>query len=278
MSTTAGTTRATLSSLLSVNVHPLATHRWAEARLAVDNREVAALAVAWSIAQQRCGGAPQYFTAWSERHAGGPPHSTDMLACLEAFLGSESIGTRASPAHHLHLEGFVAEHIWYLLTVENAVGFAPPVRVDGPDWSVTDSGGDGLAIYRNGDTLAFRLWESKAHTGSGSVDDVVTGACRQITSRAMRYLARFSKIGQHLSDADLQHFYGLLPEMWRRGDRQAGFGVSVATTSTETERCFDGLPSYWSFTHDDQRQGLVVLIDDFGAFAETVREQLWKGL
>ena len=261
-----------------VTVHKEPTHHWAEAHLPTANRASAALRVATHIAWERCGGAHQYFDAWLARHGGGPPHPPELLDCLVAFLASESIGTPAARACAEHLEGFVAEHIWHLLTTENALTYGIPVRVDGPDWSVTDSGGDGLAVYRPDGTLVFRLWESKAHTGAGTVRDVVNGACRQVDSKALRYLARFSKVGQSLDDPELQEFYGCLPELWRRAAREAGAGISVATTSDETSECFGNCPNYWQFTHDDQRQGLVVKIEDYAAFAELVREELWKGL
>lgn len=268
----------TLSHLMTVELHSTTTHRWGEARLAVERRKMAAFRVALHIAWIRCGGAPQYLNAWLDRYQGGPTHDPDLLACLVAFLGSESIGTPAEPAKDVHLEGFVAEHVWHLLTLENALGVGYPVRVDGPDWSVTDSGGDGLVVYRYDGAYAFRLWESKAHTGAGAVRDVVNGACRQIDSKALRYLARFSKVGQSIEDPDLQRFYGRMPEMWRNADRDAGGGISVATASAAIEDCFGGFANYWAFTRGDQRQGLVVVIDDFSTFAKAVREQVWKGL
>jgi hypothetical protein len=267
-----------LSSLMTVELHKDSTHQWSDARLPAEHREMAAFRVAFQIAWHRCGGAMQYLGAWLDRYQGGPPHDPDLLACLEAFLGSDSIGTRAAPAREDHVEGFVAEHVWYLLTLENALGFGRPLRIDGPDWSVTDSGGDGLAVYRSGDVLMFRLWESKAHTGAGPVRDVVNGACRQVDSKALRYLARFSKVGQSIEHTELQRFYGRLPEMWRNADRRAGGGISVATASAGADSAFVGLPNYWAFTYDDQRQGLVVVIDDFAKFAQAVREHVWKGL
>ena len=157
------------------------------------SRASAARLVATHIARERCGGAPQYFDAWLARHGGGPPHPPDLLDCLVAMVASESIGKPPKGGSDEHIEGFVAEHIWHLLTIENALTFGVPVRVDGPDWSVTDSGGDGLAIYRSNGSLVFRLWESKAHTSDGTVREVVNGACRQVDSNALRYLARFSK-------------------------------------------------------------------------------------
>jgi hypothetical protein len=242
------------------------------------SRASAALLVATHIARERCGGAPQYFDAWLARHRGGPPHPSDLLDCLVAMVASESIGKPPEGGSDEHIEGFVAEHMWHLLTMENALTFGIPVRVDGPDWSVTDSGGDGLAIYRRDGTLVFRLWESKAHTADGSVREVVNGACRQVDSNALRYLARFSKVGQGLGDPELQKFYGSLLELWRAAAREAGGGISVATASDTTGDCFGNYPNYWAFGHDDQRQGLVVTIEDYAAFAKQVRQELWNGL
>jgi hypothetical protein len=267
-----------LSDLLEVEVHKDSTHQWVEARLPAVNRASAALLVATHIARERCGGAPQYFDAWLTRHGGGPAHPPDLLDCLVAMVASESIGLPPDGASELHIQGFVAEHIWHLLTTENALTFGVPVRVDGPDWSVTDNGGDGLAIYRSNGTLVFRLWESKAHTAESTVRDVVNGACRQVNSNALRYLARFSKVGQGLGDPELQQFYGTLLELWRAAAREAGGGVSVATASDSTADCFGNYPSYWAFGHDDQRQGLVVTIEDYADFAKQVRQELWKGL
>jgi len=100
-----------------------------------------------------------------------------LLDCLMALIASESIGPPPDGGKNedRHLEGFVAEHIWYLLTTENALTYGVPVRVDGPDWSVTDSGGDGLAVYRSGGALVFRLWESKAHTSDGTARAITEG-------------------------------------------------------------------------------------------------------
>lgn len=267
-----------LSDLLVITMHRDPTHHWVEARLPAVNRASAALLVATHIARERCGGAPQYFDAWLARHDGGPPHPPDLRECLVAMVASESIGLPPDGAIDLHIQGFVAEHIWHLLVMENALTFGVPVRVDGPDWSVTDSGGDGLAIYRSNGTLVFRLWESKAHTAKGAVRDVVNNACLQVDSNALRYLARFSKVGQGLGDPELQQFYGSLLELWRAAAREAGGGISVTTASNATAGSFGNYPSYWAFVHDDQRQGLVVTIEDYAAFAKQVRQGLWNGL
>jgi len=125
-----------LSDLLEVTVHKDPTHHWVEARLPAVNRASAVLLVATHIARERCGGAPQYFDAWLARHGGGPPHPPDLLDCLAALVASESIGLPPKVGSDEHVEGFVAEHIWHLLTIENALTLGVPVRVDGPYWSV----------------------------------------------------------------------------------------------------------------------------------------------
>jgi hypothetical protein len=89
--------------------------------------------------------------------------------------------------------------------------------------------------------------------------------------------ARFSKGGQSLDDPELREFYGRLPELWRYAAREAGGGISVATASDSFSDCFGNYAQYWQFTHDDQRQGLVVAIEDYGVFAKMVREELWHG-
>ena len=252
-----------LSTLFDAQVHLDTHHRRAELRLEPARTDQVVFWLAAHIASIRCGNTPQYFNAWLTRWLGGPPHPPELRECLEAFLGSESIGTADEPASDDHLEGFVAEHVWHALVLEDFTGFVAPLRVDGPDWSVTDSGGDGLSIHRVNVALVFRLWESKAHSSDGDVREVVNGACRQLTSRALRYLARFSLVGQALFDDELRLFYGQLVEYWRNASAEAGSGVSVTTTSTAPAvDSFGNFHRYWDFTDQEQRQGLLVVIDD----------------
>lgn len=60
--------------------------------------------------------------------------------------------------------------------------------------------------------------------------------------------------------------------------REAGGGISVATASDATADCFRNYQNYRVFGHDGQRQGLVVTIEDYAAFAKQVRQELWNGL
>lgn len=235
--------------------------------------------VARTIARSRLGNSPQYLDAWEERRQGGPEHPADRRDVLAAHIASESIGTPDEPAAQSHLQGLVAEYVWYEAVRQGEIPVETEiVRIEEPSWSVSDAGGDGLVIFNFDRELRFCIWESKAHEGESDVRDVVSGACRQLDKKAIRYLARMSKIGQSFLDGDLRVFYGRLAELWRNQTDTAAGGVSVTTKHSDVDDCFDNLGSYWSFEGSRQRQGIVVVIDDFPSFAAGVRERLWSGL
>lgn len=233
----------TLSSMLTIKRYMGSDRRTLEARLKPANRDEATFLIARSIVKNRCSNAPQYVDAWLNRYNGGPSHSPEFLDCLIAHIASDSIGTPTEPANEIHLQGLVAEHIWHVLSSEDALGFGPPILSE-VGWSPIDHGGDGIVVVGCAGTYSFRLWESKAHTGQKAVRTIVNGACDQLTSNALRYLARYSKIGQAIGDLDLQTFCGNMPEMWIQGDRCAGGGVSVTTQETPSVDCFSNLPDY----------------------------------
>ena len=157
-------------------------------------------------------------------------------------------------------------------------GLGRPVRVEGHDWSVTDPGGDGLTVYLAGSGFCFRLWESKYHGHEAAVRDTVNAACRQVETRALSYLTRFSLVAQYLTDdPPLATFYGQLAELWADKSPAAGVGISVGSDSSqEQESCFDGIGVYFGLAAD-QHQGHISLIGDFEEFAIDVRRFLWKG-
>lgn len=254
-------------------------HRWMLVRSQTPVWERTALRVAVHIAQLRCGGSPHLFTAWLNRIKGGDSHPPELHEVLVAQVASESIGTEEEPTPATHLEGFVAEHIWHALISELGGALGHAIRVEEPSWSVTDAGGDGLAVFQTGETFAFRLWESKSHTSDHPVRETVQRAGQQVTLRAMRYLARYSKVGQELDDVDLASFYGRLSELWRSADPASGFGVSVCTLPTvDITNPFDHLDGVGEFGDPTQREGLLVVVEDFAGFATRVREHLWNGL
>lgn len=239
----------------------------------------AATWLAVHVAKLRCGGSTHLFDSWLQRAEGGPPHTDSLRECLLPYIASENIGTPEHPASAPHLHGFLAEHIWHAVVSQIAFSLDLPCRVEEPSWSVTDAGGDGLAVFRAGSDFAFRLWESKHHSRPDGVHETVNRAGGQIRDNAMRYLARYSKIGQTLPDAHMAAFYGRLVELWNGADQAAGGGVSVCLSeSAQSEQAFDGLSLCWGLDDTDQHEGILAKIEDYELFSSEVREVLWKGL
>jgi len=240
--------------------------------------EAAAL-LAEGIAQRRLGGNPRLRDLWAEqRRTPGSKIADDRDSSLLEAMLLENIGTPDAPATSVHLGGLVAESIWYEVITKVDEGLGLPIRVEGHDWSATDPGGDGLTVYGSDDGYRFTLWESKHHGAVAPVRDTVNGACRQMKSRSLSYLARFSLIAQQITSSDeLAAFYGQLPELWVDHDPAAGVGVSVGTgAGSDIIDCFGNITSYFELD-DDQLHGHLHVVSDFGALAQAVQDEIWKG-
>jgi hypothetical protein len=241
--------------------------------------EDAATALAEAIAERRIAVNPRLHEVWTSRHAGrrtDPVEGTD-LELLEASL-LENIGTPSNPAAARHLHGLIAEAVWFEVIEATDAGLGLPLRIEGHDWSVNDPGGDGLTVYATPHGFCFRLWESKYHGTSAAVRETANLACRQLRDRSLSYLSRFSLIAQDLAgEAPLATFYGRLPELWVNNDPAAGVGINVAASDdADTDRDFDDVPSYFDL-EPTQHQAALHLVADVVRFAETVRNQIWKG-
>ena len=243
-----------------------------------DQEATAAFALACNIASRRLRN-DRIFVVWHRRAAGETddlPGDVDGRVLAATLL--ENVGTPAAPAAPEHLHGLIAEAIWLNVVADTDVGLGTPLRVEGHDWSATDPGGDGLTIYVDGDGYCYRLWESKYHGSEGPIRDTVNGACRQVGTRALSYLARFSLVEQYLTeDQPLATFYGRLAELWADKDPAAGVGIVVGSDrSRNEEECFERITEYFELPAD-QHQGHLNFVGDFPAFAESVRRVLWRG-
>lgn len=238
----------------------------------------AAIAVAVGIATRRVRD-PRLLESWRLRATGEgdePPSERDSLVLAATLL--ENVGTPDAPASDSHLRGLVAEALWVDLVSENDIGPGTLIRIEGHDWSSTDPGGDGLTVYEEGDGYCYRLWESKYHGSEAPIRETVNEACRQIGERALKYLARFSLVEQHIvTDRNLATFYGRLAELWVDRDPAAGVGIAIgAKPPREEADCFDHVIRYFGLTAQ-QHQGHLHVVGEFSAFAERVRQMLWKG-
>lgn len=114
--------------------------------------------------RHRCGATSAY-EVWERSITQDATLSAADRRRIDPFLTSV-FGTPEAPAPADHLEGHVAEVLSYLLTLEIAYDERNLRNAEGPGFSVTETGGDGLAIWQTEDgRLVFRIWEIKKDSG-----------------------------------------------------------------------------------------------------------------
>lgn len=258
------------------------THSWTLVNQDSHKSPIEALASALAdrIMEHRCIACPCHYKAWKQHVEGGPPPGGSSKDALIAFIKPAfGLPTDPEPVLPDHLEGFVAEQLWYFLSLE--VPLEEIVRIERPGFLATDPGGDGLVIHRvRAGHLMFRLWEIKKCTGDSPVSATVNTAYNQLNSKATEYLARYTAIGQELPNAELAEFYGQLIDFWVEARPEAAAGVSV-TTSTEhaPQQCFTTFGQQFPrFVNPVRLRGMLTAIENFPAFAVKVRDMIWIGL
>jgi hypothetical protein len=230
-----------------------------------------------ALAARRLSPTPFRFFSWLSHLAWNEPIDPPVAEHLRVPL-LVNLGTRQEPGNEDHALGLVAETLWYELTRATTTPDGSPLLVEAHDWSVTDPGGDGLAVYRIGGDLRFTLWESKAHYSAQDVRQTVNGACRQLRSRAPDYLGRFSVVAQRLApDEETARFLCLMSEHWADRSPSARVAVSVSTqVGANCSDCFKSMTNYFDFP-DDRHSGRLFRISDYRKFALGVRELIWRG-
>jgi hypothetical protein len=254
------------------------THTWV---LISHDKEMApidslASCLADKIVEIRCIRCEHHYNTWKERASGGSPLSPSSAAALTAFI-KPIFGLENEPKPESHLEGAVAQYLWYFLTLEAS----SELTVERPGFEATDHGGDGMAIHRTQEGhLMFRLWEIKKCTGESPVSSTVNTAYNQLNSKATEYLARYMATGQETSDAELSEFYGKLVDLWIDASPEAAAGVSVATNKNNVPMtCFTTFGDQFPrFKIPKRLRGMLTAIEDFPEFSSKVQRAIWKGL
>lgn len=202
-----------------------------------------------------------------------------LIVFLEPQLGHPE-ATRQE--HDERAQGAISEFLWYELVRHRSERGRKIAKIEGPGFAVTDPGGDGLVVYESeSGFLAFRLWEIKKHIGRSNVSETVGNAQRQLNTRALSYLARYTSVSQQLTDRpDLQQFYATLVDKWQEMDDAAGAGVAVATSCFGAQDdCFTGLPNRFPhLKNGDRLEGLLSALGEFAQFVDMVKDEIWRGL
>lgn len=247
-------------------------------------------AMAWIVAEalmkQRCGSTVKAFDLWRQATLAGTKLASPERQLVVAFAEPVFNPQLVSKAYH-GVTGHIGEWLWYLLALESP---DVPARVKeylaAPKDTVTDSGGDGLVIYRaaTGPTpiLLFRLWEMKKYTGADdSITDTVTGAFKQLSEHGHGYVRSQLAWAEKNVAGDVGPFISQLVELWISGDPSGGAGVSVAANATAAPKnsAFTTVHKHIPhLAHPGQLEGLVITVDDFEEFAAHVQELVWTAL
>lgn len=251
----------------------------------IGNIDDIAITLAFEIVSFRCRRLdPRFINAWKDRVDNNSVLTREEQAVLRGML----VPTFGEPNQKFttqgkidHLEGFIGEWLWYFLMIENTILDIKHIEV--PGFKSTDPGGDALVIHKQstGD-LFFRLWEMKkfAPNQPGQrINSTITRACNQLNANALEYLARYTAVGQELSDPELEKFCSQLILKWIASDPTASVGVSVATSNSCLDiSCFGDLGDRFPQISNGLIEGMLTGLTDFSIFAEKVQEFVWKGL
>ena len=215
--------------------------QWLRGKLAAPaaaNLQSAVAIVADTAVKWQCRGAVQHYNAWRDAVAQGRQLAPRASRKLVPFI-KPAFGLPDAPPPADHLQGHVAECVWYMLARENVPLGLTLRSIEGPSFLVTTPGGDGLAVYqRADDLLMFRLWEIKKHDSTGGVSRTVSRALRQLDEKAEEYLAQLTTVA-NTYDAELGQLYAALCDLWIDRDERAGAGVAVSTSDQYLPRsCF----------------------------------------
>ncbi len=235
-------------------------------------------ALAWVIAdaimRSRFGSAVSHHQAWRTAALSGQPLSGNERQIVEAFVDT-AFGLPATPKSVDHLEGHVAEWVWFLL-----VGADPGIElISEPKTAPTDGGSDGVVLYRTpGGDLRFTLWEIKKHTSGSPAMSTIRKACVQLAGEGNRYVAMFIGAQQGLP-ADQELLVANMADHWVEGNACAGAGVAVASAAAAPAKPFKQLAKKLPrFDKADQLVGLFGSLPDFAALSQDVRRFVWSAL
>lgn len=246
------------------------------------NSESFAWRLAVGIAARKLALRPDLFVTWLGVAAGCfdkatvPPDSFSRMVDRGILV---NVGEPGRQAHDSHFYGLIGEAVLHEVLWDGTHGKGAPVIVEGHDWSVTDTGGDQLAIYPNSGDFCFRLWESKGRYGATDIGAVVQGAAEQLGSKAAGYLSRFAiATSRTVSDEGLAAFVAHMPDLWVDNDPRAGVGVGVTTHSVPAAATpFAQLTAHFNLP-DSNKGGQLTLLGPLAAYRTTVSKTLWKGV
>lgn len=236
-------------------------------------------ALAWvtarAIMRSRCGNANAVYQLWEDAALAGDVLSGRDHLKVIAFT-TAVFGKPTDKPNEDHVQGHVAEWLWYLLTKERQETDRTIQLLDSPKFSVTEGGGDGFIVWSdNNANYFFRLWELKKHVGKNHVSGTIGTAYKQLSDHGARYLAQL--VSTHSSKpGDVGELCAALVDLWIEADARAGVGVAVTSaTLPGPSRSFTTMGTKFSqFDQPGQLEGLLSTVEDFAKIAKNVRRYI----
>ncbi|MCF6744905.1 hypothetical protein E9529_11550 [Blastococcus sp. KM273128] len=245
--------------------------------LSVEERAAVAWLIADAILRSRCGRASIY-QIWRRAALAGQTLSAEDRRRMTPFV-RDVFGLPDAPGNEDHVEGHVAEWLWYLLMWERNED-RKIVLLEPPKFTVTDSGHDGFIVYAlAGLPLVFRLWELKKQVGTGTVSSTISGAYGQLQTQGERYLAQLVSVHSD-KGGELGELCGQLVDLWVEADNRAGVGVGVTSaTLPPPGKAFSTMGTqFQQFAEPGQLEGLLCAVQEYHDLALAVRSYVWTAL
>lgn len=239
--------------------------------------------LAEAIVSHKC---DQYSHKWSDARRSGSKLAGPERRYVLTFLGAPLNSAPNRSDDTTHLEGLVAEYLWYFSVQNRKEKLRRVKRVEPPGFLPTDPGGDGLVVYELDSGLTcFRLWEIKKDTSAAGPRSKASEIYRQLNANALSYLARYSKVRQDLEETDpaLATLYAQLVELYDRQDYRMGVGAAIATSESSAINvgdCFISMPQSFSqmAKSGDQLEGMLHGVGDYSEFCRRIKEHIWTVL
>lgn len=240
-------------------------------------------ALAYCIMGIRCPVDSEHFKWWDQAVRGIRTNSDNEKLILTAYIRA-SLGIETDPLPEEQVQALVAETLWYEIVSNTQANEGLPIKVEEPHFTVTEPGGDGLAVYRKADGgYLFRLWEVKKHNSDSNATHKITKGSEQLRDNGAGYLAKWSKIEQEVDHTHpgLSLFYARLVNMWIAASPDAKAGISVTkkgSSSITTTPIASARAKLTRLVHDSQVEAMVISIPDFTLLASKVRRIIWNGI
>jgi hypothetical protein len=239
--------------------------------------------IAKTIVKIRCGDATNHYDWWVGK-ASGQLKLTELQSKILCSFLLPSIGTRDNPSPDDQIQAVIAESLWYSIILARELDDEILVRIEDPHFTVTEPGGDGLAVYqKNDDTFFFRLWEMKKHNQLATATSKITEASSQLKDNGAEYLAKWSKIDQEVDYTipGLSKYYAQLVEKWITSSSDTNSGISLTKntasfiTDTPVTKAKEILTTH---TEINQVEVMIIKFDDLNELGNKVRKVIWNGI